>query len=198
MLATLLLSQGVPMLAAGDELGRTQGGNNNAYCQDSEISWLDWDLDADKRRLLEFARRMIGLRRAHPVFRRRDFFQGRPIHGTEVKDIIWLKPDGTEMTADEWEHDFARCLGVYLAGEALNETDARGRPVEDESFLVLFNAHHEEIAFRLPDYGAGRWSALVDTAHEGGLAPDGILEPAAQYPLRGRSLALLLHDRAAR
>jgi len=198
MLATLLLSQGVPMLAAGDEIGRTQGGNNNAYCQDSEISWLDWDLDADKRRLLEFARRMIGLRRAHPVFRRRDFFQGRPIHGTEVKDIIWLKPDGTEMSADEWEHDFARCLGVYLAGEALNETDARGRPVEDESFLVLFNAHHEEIAFRLPDYGGGNWSALLDTAHEDGLAPDGVLEPAAEYPLRGRSLALLRHDRAAR
>jgi glycogen operon protein len=191
LLATLLLSQGVPMLPAGDELGRTQGGNNNAYCQDNEVSWVDWNLDDEKRKLAEFVRRMIGLRRAHPVFRRRDFFQGRPIHGSEVKDIVWLKPDGAEMTNEEWDHEFARSLGVYLAGEALTETDARGRPVRDENFLVLFNAHHEELAFTLPGYGTGRWLALVDTSYEDGLAPDGTFEAGANYALKARSLALL-------
>ncbi len=193
LLATLLLSQGVPMLLAGDEIGRTQSGNNNAYCQDNEIAWVDWDLDAEKRRLLEFVRRLIALRRAHPVFRRRDFFQGHPIHGTGIKDIVWLKPDGTEMTAAEWDHEFARSLGVYLAGAALGETDARGHPVTDESFLILFNAHHEEMAFRLPDYDGRNWSALVDTAHEDGLLSDRVLEPGAQYRLCGRSLALFVH-----
>jgi glycogen operon protein len=196
LLATVLLSQGVPMLLAGDELGRTQRGNNNAYCQDNETSWLDWRLDADQARLAEFARRLIALRRAHPVFRRRDFFQGRPIHGSEVKDIVWLKPDGAEMTNEEWDHVFARSLGVYLAGEALTESDARGRPVKDENFLLLFNAHDGDLEFRLPEFLAGRWLPLVDTSYETGLAPDRIVEAAAHYPVKARSLALLLHVRA--
>jgi glycogen operon protein len=191
MLVTLLLSQGVPMLLAGDEIGRTQGGNNNAYCQDNDISWVDWNLDPEKHALLEFVRRMVALRRAHPAFRRRDFFQGRPIHGTGVQDIVWLKPDGTEMTAQEWDHEFARSLGVYLAGAALGETDGRRRPVTDDSFLLLLNAHHEEIAFSLPGYDDGRWSVLVDTAYECGLARGGILEAGTQYLVGGRSLALL-------
>ncbi len=195
MLATLLLSQGVPMLVAGDEIGRTQGGNNNAYCQDNEISLVGWDLDADKQQLLEFVRRLIGVRRSHPVFRRRDFFQGRPIHGTEVKDIVWLMPDGTEMTGAEWDQDHARSLAMYLAGEAIRENDARGQPVTDASFLVLFNAHHEAVDYHLPDFG-GNWYTLVDTAHDGGLAPDGTFEPAAQYRVEGRSLALLERVRA--
>ncbi|MGE5088828.1 MAG: glycogen debranching protein GlgX [Candidatus Levyibacteriota bacterium] len=193
MIGSLLLSQGVPMLLAGDEIGRTQGGNNNAYCQDTETSWTDWDLDDEGRALLEFVRRMIALRRAHPVFRRRDFFQGRPIHGTGIKDIVWLKPDGTEMTAAEWDHDFARSLGMYLAGLALDETDARGRPVKDEDFLVLFNAHHEDLDFRLPDYDGRSWLAIVDTSYERGLAPDGSFDPGAAYRLCARSLAILLH-----
>ncbi|HMA31205.1 MAG TPA: glycogen debranching protein GlgX [Casimicrobiaceae bacterium] len=193
MIGSLLVSQGVPMLLAGDEIGRTQGGNNNAYCQDNESSWIDWDLDDERRALLEFVRRMIALRRAHPVFRRRDFFQGRPIRGTGIKDIVWLKPDGTEMTAAEWDHDFARSLGMYLAGLALDETDVRGRPVKDEDFLVLFNAHHEDLEFLLPDYGGRRWLAIVDTAHERGLAPDGSFDPGDAYRLRARSLAIILH-----
>ncbi|MGH8696398.1 MAG: glycogen debranching protein GlgX [Burkholderiales bacterium] len=196
MLATALLSQGVPMLVAGDELGRTQRGNNNAYCQDNELSWLDWNLDAEQRKLAEFARRLIGLRRAHPVFRRRDFFQGRPIRGSEVKDIVWLKPDGAEMTNEEWDHEFARSLGVYLAGEALTESDARGRPVRDENFLVLFNAHHEELAFKLPSLGAERWLVLVDTSYEDGLVPDGTFDAGASYALQPRSLALLVPVKA--
>jgi isoamylase len=193
LLATLLLSQGVPMLLAGDELGRTQGGNNNAYCQDNESSWVDWNLDSEQQKLLEFVRRMIALRRAHPALRRRDFFQGRPIRGTGIKDIVWLKPDGTEMTAEEWDHEFARSLGVYLAGAAFGEKDGRGRPVTDESFLLLFNAHHEEVAFRLPDYGGRNWSALVDTARDVMIGRDRLGAPATEYRLEGRSLALLVH-----
>ena len=157
MLATLLLSQGVPMLLAGDEI----------------------------------VRNMLYVRRTHPVFRRRHFFQGRPLHDTEVKDIAWLKPDGAEMTPQEWSQDFARCLGVYLAGDALDESDARGRPVTDENFLVLFNAHHEPIPFRLPRFGAMQWLALLDTARDDGLAPDGTFRPDDTYPLEGRSLVLL-------
>ncbi len=198
LLATLFLSQGVPMLLAGDELGRTQGGNNNAYCQDNATSWVDWTPDERRDRLTEFVRRMIALRRAHPVFRRRDFFQGRPIRGSEVKDIAWFKPDGTEMTDQEWEHEFARSLGVYLAGEALTEVDARGRPVKDQNLLVLFNAHHETVEFKLPEHaGPGRWFALLDTAHEHGLASSGTFDAGASYPLQGRSLALMLHSRSA-
>ena len=176
-IATLLLSQGVPMLLAGDEIARTQQGNNNAYCQDSPLSWVDWSLDESRSRLLEFVRRMIALRRAHPVFHRRHFFQGRPLHGGGGKDLAWLKPDGTEMAEQEWEHDFARCLGVYLGGDALDEIDARGRPIFDDSFIVLFNAHHDPIPFTLPPMGAGSWLLLMDTARDDGLLADGVYQP---------------------
>ena len=197
MLATLLLSQGVPMLVAGDEIGRTQQGNNNAYCQDSALSWLDWELDPERAKLRDFVCRMVHLRRTHPVFRRRHFFQGRPLHGSEAKDIVWLKPDGSEMTTEEWSQDFARCLGVYLAGSALAEIDARGQRVVDDDFVVLFNAHHDSVPFRLPTKtlappGDGRWQAIVDTARDDGLAPDGIFDAESTYPLEGRSLVLLM------
>ncbi|HEV2041484.1 MAG TPA: glycogen debranching protein GlgX [Casimicrobiaceae bacterium] len=197
MLATLLLSQGVPMLVAGDEIGRTQNGNNNAYCQDNGLSWLDWGEDPERAKLRDFVRRMVHLRRTHPVFRRRHFFQGRPLHGSEAKDIVWLKPDGSEMTAEEWNQDFARCLGVYLAGSALTEVDARGQRVVDDDFVVLFNAHHDPVPFRLPaktlaPHGDGQWQAIVDTARDDGLAPDGVFEAESTYPLEGRSLVLLM------
>jgi isoamylase len=192
MLATLFLSQGVPMLLAGDEIGRTQRGNNNAYCQDNEISWVDWNLTPEKERLLAFVVRVVGLRRAHPVFRRRHFFQGRPIHGSAVKDIIWLKPDGGEMTEEEWLKSYARCLGVYYSGAGLTETDERGRPVSDVSFMVLFNAHHGEIPFHLPNFvPERRWMIEMDTAYEGGLARGQAIATGKRYPLQGRSLALL-------
>ena len=195
MLATLFLSQGVPMLVAGDERGRTQQGNNNAYCQDNEVSWVDWSLDDDRAQLLEFARRVIALRRDHPAFRRRDFFEGRSIHGSEVKDVAWLKPDGTEMTDEEWSRDFARSLGVYIAGEALPDTDERGRPFRDDNFLLLFNAHHEAMQFTLPGCrGAARWRALLDTAVADGLSPDGTYEAGAAYSLRERAFALLVRE----
>jgi glycogen operon protein len=196
-LATLLLSQGVPMLTAGDEIGRTQRGNNNAYCQDNEVSWVDWNLTDDRRRLLEFVQRLTRLRREHPVFRRRRFFEGRPIQGSGVKDIMWLKPDGTEMSDEEWQRDFARSLGVLLAGEGLAETDARGRAVTDANFLILFNSHHEEIAFTLPNHAENvRWLAVLDTTHGDGLARGGVHEGGSVYPLKGRSLALLQQQKS--
>ncbi|RPH67246.1 MAG: glycogen debranching enzyme GlgX [Burkholderiales bacterium] len=188
-LATLLLSQGVPMLLAGDEIGRTQLGNNNAYCQDNELSWLDWADEDERKSLLAFTRRLVRLRREHPVFRRRDFFQGRPLHGGGVKDILWLSPDGSEMSDDEWAHAHARCLAVYLSGSGLQEVDRRGRPVHDDDFLMLFNAHHEEIAFVLPVLGDGPWRCVLDTTSTE--CAEARYVGGATYALHGRSLALL-------
>jgi glycogen operon protein len=192
MLATLLLSQGVPMLTAGDEIARTQRGNNNAYCQDNEISWVDWTMDDARTHLLAFVRRAVELRRAHPAFRRRHFFEGRSLQGTpEDKDIAWLKPDGTEMTEQEWNNGFARCLGVYLAGDRLGETDARGRELTDDDFIVLFNAHDGPIPFTLPAFDGQGWLVLLDTARDDGLAPDGTFRGDNAYSLEPRSLVLL-------
>ncbi|MGE0876992.1 MAG: glycogen debranching protein GlgX, partial [Burkholderiales bacterium] len=190
LLATLLLSQGVPMLLAGDERGHTQRGSNNAYCQDNEVSWLDWTPTPQRERLAEFVRILIGIRRSHRTFRRRDFFQGRPLHGSEVKDIHWIKADGTEMNTQEWEHGEARCLGVYLAGGAVGEVDRFGAPAYDDDFLMLFNAHAEDVDFTLPPSGR-TWHGVIDTVHEDGLARDGPFPPGSVFRLRGRSFVLL-------
>ena len=190
MIATLLLSQGVPMLLAGDEVGRTQKGNNNTYCQDNELNWLDWYWDDDRWRLLNFTKKLIRLRREHPVFRRREFFRGVPVGDQVRKDVAWLKPDGHEMTPEEWQKDFARCLGMWLNGDWLPETDERGHPLHDASFLVLFNAHHDVIDFKLPEIG-GRWHPEIDTSYDTGI-PDPQKGPLdGTYPLQGRSLVLL-------
>lgn len=192
-LATLFLSQGVPMLLAGDEMGRTQGGNNNAYCQDNEVSWQDWALSAEDRELLEFTRRLIALRKEHPVFCRRNFFHGRDIRGGVIRDICWLTPQGEEMTDDEWDTAFARCLGVYFAGDALNESDRRGRPLVDDNFLLLVNAYHEPVPFTLPVFHQGlHWQVLLDTDHASGLESPGECEGGSVYHLQGRSLVLLM------
>ncbi len=198
-LATLLLSQGVPMLAAGDEMGRTQQGNNNAYCQDSELSWLNWTLDRDNKNLLRFVRYLIRLRRKHPVFCRRLFFQGRDIVGAGVKDITWLMPLGREMSNDEWNHSHARCLGLFLAGDAINEYDERGRRIRDDNFILLLNSHHEDIPFVLPDEPAhARWEAVIDTHYDDGRAPaDRYYSSHATYPLHKRSMALLRQAKTA-
>ncbi len=157
-LTTLLLSQGVAMLVAGDECGRSQGGNNNAYCQDNEISWLDWDRqDAGLR---EFTRQLILLRREHPVLRRRRWFQGVPIRGSV--DIGWCRPDGTPMSDEDWDSG-ASMVGVFLNGDALTETDRRGEPVTDDSFLLLFNAHHEAADWTLPKQWGEEWQLVADT-----------------------------------
>ncbi|RMH31383.1 MAG: glycogen debranching enzyme GlgX [Nitrospirae bacterium] len=162
-LATLLLSQGVPMLCGGDEISRTQNGNNNAYCQDNEISWYDWNLTKPQLQLLEFTREMIATRKRHPVFRRRRFFQGRHIRGSEVKDLAWFNALGKEMSDEEWNQGF-RTIGIRLAGDAIEEKDTNGKPIRDETFLWLLNAHHEEVPFVLPAHKREvRWEVIVDT-----------------------------------
>jgi isoamylase len=193
MLATLLLSQGVPMLCSGDEIGRTQGGNNNAYCQDNEISWVDWTLSKPQQALLTFTKGLIALRQKHPVFRRRRFFQGRRIRGMEVKDLYWLRPDGKEMTDEDWAQGYVRCLGVRLAGDAMEEKDAKGRPLLDETFLVLLNAHHEPRPFTLPAHKRGvRWQPVFDTAsYDTNGKPVTLFRGGDQYDLEARSLAVL-------
>ena len=189
-LATLFLSQGVPMLLAGDEVSRTQSGNNNAYCQDNEITWHDWSWDGPKWELLNFAKRMIRLRKDHPIFRRRDFFEGAIVE-EERKDVAWLKPDGQEMTTEEWHKEFARCLGMAIYGGALPETDERGRQLRDASYVVLFNAHNDKIDFTLPVIEGRAWATEIDTAYPSGAPPAETARPGATYPLQGRSLALL-------
>ncbi len=194
LLATLLLSQGVPMIVYGDEMGRTQGGNNNAYCQDNEISWVDWDLSRVDRNLLAFVRRMIRVRKEHPAFRRRRFFQGRRIKGAGVKDITWLTPEGREMSDEEWGHTFARSLGLQMAGYSEDQYDSEGRPEIDDDFIMLFNAHHEQIGFTLPSAPEeARWEVLVDTGYAAGLRSDGFFKPGAEYPLGARSMAVLIN-----
>ncbi|MBA2751672.1 MAG: glycogen debranching protein GlgX [Actinobacteria bacterium] len=162
-LTTMLLSQGIPMILAGDEMGRTQGGNNNAYCQDNEVSWIDWE--AMDGPMVVFANRLVQIRRNHPVFHRRRFFQGRPLHGAGVSDIAWLRPDGTEMSDEDWQTGTVTSMGVFMNGEAIHAPGPRGEPVVDESFLVLFNAHYESMKLTLPDSRFGeRWIRMVDTA----------------------------------
>ncbi len=189
LIATLLLSQGVPMLLAKDALSATQDGNNNAYCQDNELSWVDWQLDAGQQEFLDFVRRVAGLRRDHPVFHRRSFFQGRSIKGGGVKDVLWLDPDGREMSDAEWKASFARCLGMFLAGSGLDERDVHGRLVRDDSFLLLFNAHHEPVPFRLPGNEGESWELLFDTAEPDASVPS--QRGGEAYRIEGRSMALL-------
>jgi isoamylase len=193
MMATLLLSQGVPMICGGDEIGRTQRGNNNAYCQDNELSWFDWKLDRSAQSLLVFTQRLIGLRLQHPVFHRRLFFQGRRIRGAEVKDLSWIRPDGKEMTDEDWSKGYVRCLGLRLAGDAIAETDAKGRPLEDDTFLVLLNAHHEPLKFTLPAHRRGiRWELVLDTvASNGGDKGLEMMKGGEAYHLEARALSVL-------
>jgi glycogen operon protein len=193
MMATLLLSQGVPMLCVGDEVGRTQQGNNNAYCQDNDISWFNWNWSKTDELFRQYIAFLIELRQKHPVFHRRQFFQGRKIHGAEVKDISWFRPDGKEMTEEDWSQGYVRCLGVRLAGDAIAEVNAIGDPTKDDTFLMLLNAHHEPITFTLPAHKRGvRWELVFDTRD--GL-PAGTrsqyLKGGASYDLEHRSMALL-------
>jgi isoamylase len=170
IIATLMLSQGTPMVAHGDEIGRTQHGNNNVYCQDSELSWMDWSLMDKNGDQLAFTRKVTALRKSHPVLRRRRFFEGRPIRsGDQVRDIAWLTPAGDEMTSEDWDSDFGKCISVFLNGEALPEPDARGERVVDDSFLLCFNAHDHAVDFVMPhdDY-AKEWTAELDTTDSTG------------------------------
>ena len=194
-LATLFLSQGVPMLVGGDELGRTQRGNNNAYCQDNELSWFDWEhADAE---LLEFTRRLAALRRRHPGFRRRGWFHGRPVRrgaGAALPDIAWFAPDGTEMTDEQWDSELSRSLQVFLDGHGITVPDERGEPILDDTFLIVFHAAPEPRKIKLPDAVWGKaWCRVMDT--ERGFAErDGCAEryeAGAEIDVLPRSLWLL-------
>jgi isoamylase len=170
-LTTLFLSQGVPMLAGGDEFGRSQNGNNNAYCQDNEISWFNWERNDEQNRLLEFTKRLIQLRKDHPVFRRPKFFQGRRIRGSEIKDVMWFNPGGNEMSEEEWASPFVRCLGMLLSGDTVDVLTFEGEPIRDDTFLLLINAHYEPIPFVMPGEEHLEWELILDTNDEDGFLP---------------------------
>ncbi|MGW2050046.1 glycogen debranching protein GlgX [Streptomyces sp. NPDC001858] len=194
LLATLLLSQGIPMLSHGDELGRTQRGNNNAYCQDNEVSWTDWGLTDEQRSLTDFCRRLVALRAAHPVLRRRRFFRGVTVRpaGRPLPDLVWLLPDAREMTARDWQRADAHSVGVFLNGDAIAEPDPRGRPLVDDSFLLLFNSYWEPVVFRLPGAAYGeRWTVCADTVEPAGGPDETEYKAGADVTLEARSLLVL-------
>jgi isoamylase len=190
LLATMLFSEGVPMLLGGDELSHTQKGNNNAYCQDNELTALDWKLDERRRSFYEFVKRCTQIWREQPVLQRRKFFLGRAIRGSDIKDISFMDPGGNEMSDEAWGADFVRCLGVRLAGDIINEVDERGEPVKGDTLLILMNAHWEKIDFVLPATRDEHvWETLVDTWDPA--SPLRICPGGQAYPLFGRSLAVL-------
>jgi glycogen operon protein len=189
-LATLLFSQGVPMLGHGDEVARSQAGNNNAYCQDNELSWVDWELDERRRSLLELVGHIVALRHRHPNLRRRKYFFGRPIHGSEIKDITWLRPDGQEMSDEDWDAGWLRCFGVRL-GDVLGEVNENGEVVTDDALLLLLNAHHEPLPFLIPSDLPGTWEVEVDTAAPDGRGTSRHCDAGETFEISDRSLVLL-------
>ncbi len=193
-LTTLFISQGVPMMLAGDEIGRTQHGNNNAYCQDNEISWIDWE-DQDEA-LLRFTRQLIKLTKDHPTFRRRKWFQGIPIKGKDMTDIAWFLPEGNEMSDEHWSETFAKSLGVFLYGEGIHSKNNRGQKIVDDSFYLMFNANHEPVEFVLPEEKWGfQWKKLLDTSDEEGFVEDDGQQYPARSPItvQSRSISILNH-----
>ncbi|PYI61365.1 MAG: glycogen debranching enzyme GlgX [Verrucomicrobia bacterium] len=197
-LTTLFLSQGVPMLLGGDEWGRTQKGINNAYCQDNEISWFDWRHDEKQNQFLEFTRKLIWFREAHPVFRRPKFFQGRRIRGSEIRDVMWFNPGGSEMSDKEWASPFVRCVGMLLSGDTVDVVNFEGEPIRDDTFLLLINAHNEAIPFVLPGQENLEWALILDTMDPNGfLAEPGKFASGEDVDLRGRACCLLQLVRGA-
>ena len=205
MLATLLLSQGVPMITAGDELGRTQQGNNNAYAQDNELSWLDWNLDEENEQLLAFTRRLIELRHEHPSLRRPKFFQDRQIRGQEIRDLLWYSTEGTEMSDEQWNNDWVRSLGMQLTGGSLDVQDEQGNAIQDDTLLMLLNAYHEPVTFTLPPApvmaigdavvaetadASQAWELILDTATPDAEANQAFA-PGNTYDVQSRTLTLL-------
>ena len=193
-LSTLFLSQGVPMLVAGDEMSRTQQGNNNAYCQDNEISWVDWKrADND---LIDFTRKLIDLRKSHPAFCRRKWFQGQPIKGVGVEDIAWFLPDASEMTEEHWNNSVAKSLGVYLNGKGIHTVNRKGQPVVDDSFYVIFNAHYEPLEYALPSEKYGKdWKKILDT-FAGDVGEGQSFKPGDRLTVEGRSIVVLQNPKA--
>jgi isoamylase len=192
LLATLMFSQGVPMICGGDEMGRTQMGNNNAYCQDSEISWFNWNLDRRQRELLEFTRRLVETMQRHPNLRRRKFFQGRRIRGSDIKDITWLRPEGGEMTEEQWASGWVRCLGLRLGGDAMDEVDENGQRLVDDTLLLLLNADHQKIRFKLPTFPVDtRWEIMIDTDDPTLKSTGKTIAGGKTFSLTERSLVLM-------
>ncbi len=190
-MATLIFSQGVPMLTAGDEYGRSQKGNNNTYCQDNELNWLAWDRSEEQRRFEEFTIRLIAFRQSHPIFRRRKFFSGRKVPRTRVKDVMWLDADGTEMDESDWTSPHIRCLGVVFVGRSSDVVDERGRVIDDASFMMLFNAYHAPVKFILAGREHVRWQRLLDTREEGGFLAEPTLHQASdEFEVESRSMCL--------
>jgi isoamylase len=192
LMATLLLSQGVPMISHGDELSRTQNGNNNVYCQDNETSWVDWDLDDRKRAFLDFTRRLVAVRERHPSLGRPRFFQGRKIRGSPVEDLVWFRPDGEPMTEEEWNEGWARAIGMRLGGKALTEADAEGKRLIDDDHFLFFNGHYEAVTFCLPKDAAGdTWGVVVDTASGEVDGGERTITAGEEFDVPARSLLLL-------
>lgn len=196
IMATLLFSQGVPMICGGDEICRTQNGNNNAYCQDNEVSWYDWKLTDAEKNLLEFTRRVIATRTRHPSLRRRKFFRGRQIRGAEVKDITWLNSDGHEMTDAEWDAEWVRSIGMRLDGGVLAEMDKHGELIRDDDLFLILNAHHEPVPFTIPgwDDAEAQWEVEFDTYHE--MSGPRRVGPGEALTIAGRTVVLLVRRRA--
>ncbi len=190
LMTTLLLSQGVAMMRSGDELGHTQQGNNNAYCQDNETSWLDWELNDEQQRFLKFVKRTVRLWKSHPVFQRRKFFQGRQIRGQEVQDIAWLTPNGKSMTDRDWREPNVRCLAVRLEGAMIDEVDEKGRQILGSTFLLLLNAHHHAVDFTLPAHRENEfWKPTIDTCES---EPDsGLMCQGEIYRVSAHAMAVL-------
>jgi glycogen operon protein len=194
LIASVLFSQGVPMISGGDEVGRTQRGNNNGYCQDNDLTWHPWTLNADQAGILAFVKKCLAIRKSQPVFQRRKFFQGRQIRGSQAKDVAWYEPSGKEMTNAAWNQHFVRCLGVKLAGDVMDEFDEAGERLSGDTIFLLFNAHHEAIPFTIPAPPRDHvWEPLLDSADDAeGLPPHAPpLAPGQKYELHGRSMAVL-------
>ena len=190
LMSTLMLSVGVPMMLGGDELGHGQDGNNNAYCQDNELTWIDWELDDRQKQFLDFARKLIFIRRSQPVLHRRKFFLGRAIRGSDIKDISFFNPSGQEMSDEDWNAGFVKCLGVRLAGDLINDENERGEPIVGETLLFLLNGHWEPIPFTLPATREGHvWDRILDTADPSEEPRD--FEEGQEYPLQDRSFVVL-------
>jgi isoamylase len=188
-LATLLLSQGVPMISHGDEVARTQQGNNNAYCQDNELTWIDWELTGQQQALYEFASRLVHFRRSQPVLRRRKYFQGRSIRGGGIKDVAWFAPDGREMADQTWSSDSVRSLGMLLSGNAIEEVDERGEQITGDTLLVLLSAHDDKVPFTLPPLEPDQyWQRVIDTFD--GEPAEWTFQSGTRYPLQSRSVAV--------
>ncbi len=195
-LATLLFSQGVPMILSGDELNHTKQGNNNTYCQDNELNWLNWELDEAGKNILTFVRNVIQIRKGHPVFRRRTFFRGRSMRDPNLKDVAWLRPDGLEMAQGDWNNHYAKCIGMLLVGRAIEEVDERGNTITDDTIFLILNAHSGPISFGLPATGGeGLWNVILDTRAASGVRSYPPLRPGEVYEIESRSVCIFSFDR---